>query len=95
VLLLVATLLLSFTGYLLPWDQLSMWAVTVGTNMARSVPFMAQERPGYQVGEETLNLFYVLHCLAIPLAAGFLVGIHFWRVRKDGSISGPVDWSDL
>jgi len=115
VLLLVATLLLSFTGYLLPWDQLAMWAVPVGSNMARAVPLVGHEGPGHQllsaggvdlvtsgsdaryallgaqtVGEETLNRFYVLHCVAIPLLAGVLIGIHLWRVRKDGGISGPA-----
>jgi cytochrome b6 len=115
VVLLVLTLLLSFTGYLLPWDQLSMWAVTVGSNMARAVPFLGHEGPGQQiltvggidmitsasdsrfallgarvVGEETLNRFYVLHCVAIPVVAGFLMSVHFWRIRKDGGISGPL-----
>ncbi len=115
VVLLVMTLLLSFTGYLLPWDQLSIWAVTVGSNMARAVPLLGSEGPGQQlltmggidmitdasdprfallgaraVGEETLNRFYVLHCVAIPLLAGFLMALHFWRVRKDGGISGPL-----
>ena len=42
------------------------------------------------VGEETLNRFYVLHCIAIPLATALLTAIHFWRVRKDGGISGPL-----
>ena len=42
------------------------------------------------VGEETLNRFYVLHCIAIPLGAALLIAIHFWRVRKDGGISGPL-----
>ena len=46
VILLVLTLLLSFTGYLLPWDQLAVWAVTVGTNMARATPFLGHEGPG-------------------------------------------------
>jgi quinol-cytochrome oxidoreductase complex cytochrome b subunit len=113
--LLVLTLLLSFTGYLLPWDQLAFWAVTVGSNMARAAPLVGHEGPGQQlltmggidmitdasdarfgllgareVGEETLNRFYVLHCIAIPLAAGFLMAVHFWRIRKDGGISGPL-----
>ncbi len=113
--LLVLTFLLSFTGYLLPWDQLSMWAVTVGSNMARAVPLVGHEGPGQQwltidgidmitstsdprfvllgapaVGEETLNRFYVLHCVALPLVASFLCAVHFWRVRKDGGISGPL-----
>src|SRR5687767_3712586 len=114
VILLVLTLLLSFTGYLLPWDQLAIWAITVGTNMARATPFMGHEGPGAQlimlgdvplvtagsdvrfgllagktVGAAALLRFYVLHCVAIPLAAGVLIAVHFWRVRKDGGISGP------
>src|SRR5213596_2440881 len=114
VLLLVLTLLLSFTGYLLPWDQLAVWAITVGSNMARATPLLGHEGPGHQlltlgypmitpvtdarfallgarnVGEETLNRFYILHCIAIPLAVSLLLAIHFWRVRKDGGISGPL-----
>ena len=42
------------------------------------------------VGEETLNRFYILHCVAIPLAAAGLIAIHFWRIRKDGGISQPL-----
>ena len=51
-----------------------------------------QVRPlgGRSVGEMTLNRFYVLHCVAIPLAVTLLIMIHFWRVRKDGGISGPM-----
>jgi len=115
VLLLVMTLLLSFTGYLLPWDQLSIWAITVGSNMARAVPLIGSEGPAQQiltvggidlitsgsdsrfmllgakaVGEETLNRFYVLHCVAIPLLAALGMAVHFWRIRKDGGISGPL-----
>jgi quinol-cytochrome oxidoreductase complex cytochrome b subunit len=89
VLLLLLTFLLSFTGYLLPWDQLSMWAVTVGTNMAGSD--LRYLLLGSQtVGEEALNRFYVLHCVALPLLAAVLMGWHFWRIRKDGGISGPL-----
>jgi cytochrome b6 len=115
VIMLVLTLLLSFTGYLLPWDQLAIWAITVGSNMARATPLMGVEGPGASmlalngvnlitsgsdakfallggrsVGEMTLNRFYVLHCVAIPLAVTLLIMIHFWRVRKDGGISGPM-----
>ena len=109
------TLLLSFTGYLLPWDQLAIWAITVGSNMARATPFLGHEGPGAKlltlggynlitsgsdarflllgakiVGGDTLNRFYVLHCVAIPLVVATLIAIHFWRVRKDGGISGPL-----
>ena len=115
VILLVLTLLLSFTGYLLPWDQLAIWAITVGSNMARATPFMGYEGPGAKllniggvdlihsgsdarflllggrfVGETALLRFYVLHCVALPLAAALLIAIHFWRVRKDGNISGAL-----
>jgi len=115
VILLVLTLLLSFTGYLLPWDQLAIWAITVGTNMARATPFLGHEGPGAAmlklgdvslvhagsdirfallggrfVGAGALLRFYVLHCVAFPVVAGFLMAIHFWRVRKDGGISGPL-----
>jgi quinol-cytochrome oxidoreductase complex cytochrome b subunit len=83
VMLLVLTLLLSFTGYLLPWDQKSIWAATVGLNLFGLLG------PG-GVGEETLVRFYVLHCVAIPLLAAVLMGVHFWRIRKDGGISGPL-----
>lgn len=115
VILLVLTLLLSFTGYLLPWDQLAIWAITVGSNMARATPLLGHEGPlsglltvggthlitnsgdarflllaGTSVGEGTLLRFYVLHCVAIPLVVATLIAIHFWRIRKDGNISGPL-----
>jgi quinol-cytochrome oxidoreductase complex cytochrome b subunit len=115
VILLVLTLLLSFTGYLLPWDQLAIWAITVGSNMGRASPFLGHEGPGntlLKIGDislihpggdarflllgdkfvsgETLLRFYVLHCVAIPLAVAVLIAVHFWRVRKDGGISGAL-----
>jgi quinol-cytochrome oxidoreductase complex cytochrome b subunit len=107
--LLVTTLLLSFTGYLLPWDQLAFWAITVGTNMAAAVPALGHQGPfheivgaavdsdvrflllgGTQVGQGALLRFYVLHCVGLPLFAVALMGLHFWRVRKDGGISRPL-----
>ncbi len=104
--LLVATLLLSFTGYLLPWDQLAFWAVTVGTSMAKATPFLGAEGPfallpetsdicfylrgDINISANALLRFYVLHCIALPLAAAGLMAVHFWRVRKDGGISGPL-----
>jgi quinol-cytochrome oxidoreductase complex cytochrome b subunit len=105
VVLLTLTLLLSFTGYLLPWDQLALWAVTVGTNMGAATPLLGAEGPfsilgrgndvrfvllgGKAVGAATLIRFYVLHCVALPLVAGALMIVHFWRIRKD-TFSGPV-----
>jgi cytochrome b6 len=109
VLLMVLTMLLSFTGYLLPDDQLGFWAVTVGTNMARATPLLGHEGPGgAQLGMTPYNdvrfallggsivdanallRAYIWHCIAIPLIAAVFMGVHFWRVRKDGGISGPA-----
>lgn len=109
VILLVLTLLLSFTGYLLPDDQLGFWAVTVGTSMARATPLLGSEGPfGPQLGMTPYNdvrfallggsivdanallRAYIWHCIAIPLIAAIFMGVHFWRVRKDGGISGPA-----
>jgi quinol-cytochrome oxidoreductase complex cytochrome b subunit len=95
VVMLVLTLLLSFTGYLLPWDQLSLWAVTVGTNMMGYTPvFGTQVRfvllGGAEIGGPTLLRWYVLHVLMLPFVIVIFMAIHFWRVRKDGGISGPL-----
>jgi quinol-cytochrome oxidoreductase complex cytochrome b subunit len=95
VLLLFSTLWLSFTGYLLPWDQIAFWAITVGTNMATYAPLLSTESSfvllgGIEVGQETLIRFYVMHVIAFPLIAAILMVVHFWRIRKDGGISGPV-----
>jgi quinol-cytochrome oxidoreductase complex cytochrome b subunit len=95
VVLLLLTLLLSFTGYLLPWDQIAFWAITVGTQMALYAPLLGAETSffllgGIQVGQETLLRFYVLHVIALPLIAAIFLIVHFWRIRKDGGISGPV-----
>src|SRR5690606_29917377 len=114
VILLVLTMLLSFTGYLLPWDQLAIWAITVGANMGKATPVMGMQGPlagleiagvplittksdaafillaGTTVGENALLRFYVLHCVALPVAVAVLIAIHFWRIRKDGGISGPM-----
>jgi quinol-cytochrome oxidoreductase complex cytochrome b subunit len=95
VVLLLLTLLLSFSGYLLPWDQLALWAVTVGSNMASFVPVIgAQVKFGLLAGVEvtaaTLLRFYVLHVLFFPFIIDIFMAVHFWRVRKDGGISGPL-----
>ncbi len=95
VILLLLTLLLSFSGYLLPWDQLAFWAVTVGSNMAGFVPVVGAQvkfalLAGVEVSAATLLRFYVLHVLALPFILILFLAVHFWRVRKDGGISGPL-----
>ncbi len=92
VLLLILTLLLSYTGYLLPYDQLAYWAVTVGANIVSYVPFVGKEirfllLGGNNIGEYTLIRFYVLHTVILPLALSALVALHFWRIRKDGGLA--------
>jgi quinol-cytochrome oxidoreductase complex cytochrome b subunit len=95
VVLLLLTLLLSYTGYLLPWDQLSFWAVSVGTNMARAMPLLGEPLRflllgGNIVGENALLRFYVLHCVLLPLALVGGIAVHLWRVRKDGGVIGSA-----
>ena len=92
VFLLLLTLLLSYTGYLLPYDQLSYWAVTVGANIVKYVPVVGKSirfllLGGNEIGEYTLVRFYVLHCVILPLMMTSLIGLHFWRIRKDGGLS--------
>ncbi len=87
--LLVITLGFSFTGYLLPWDQLSYWAVTVGTNLVNYIPLLGGTVRdvligGEQIGQATLLRFYALHVAVLPLSLAMVLMIHIWRVRKDG-----------
>jgi menaquinol-cytochrome c reductase cytochrome b subunit len=93
VVLLLFTLLLSYTGYLLPWDQLSFWGVSVGTNMVKAMPVLGPPTRflllgGNIVGENALLRFYVLHCALLPVALLAGIAVHLWRVRKDGGIAG-------
>ena len=92
VILLLLTLGASFTGYLLPWDQLSYWAITVGTNIAGYAPgagsiireFLIG---GSEIGQDTLIRFYTLHIAALPLLITLIASVHIWRVRKDGGLA--------
>ncbi len=96
VFLLLITLFLSFTGYLLPWDQLAFWAITVGTSIASYAPLIGKEVKfillgDSTVGQEALLRFYVLHVAVLPALLSLLVAIHFWRIRKDGGLSRPEE----
>jgi quinol-cytochrome oxidoreductase complex cytochrome b subunit len=95
VILLVLTLLLSFTGYLLPWDQLALWAITVGTNIAGAAPILGGQSRlvligGFDVGPNALIRFYTLHVIALPLLAAIFMSVHFWRIRRDGGLARPL-----
>ncbi|MFQ5733136.1 MAG: cytochrome b N-terminal domain-containing protein [Planctomycetaceae bacterium] len=110
-LLFVLTLGLSFTGYLLPWDQLAFWAVTIGSEIAQSPRELTDtlgitswfDIGGFlkrlilganHVGEEALIRFYLLHVMVLPLVMGVLLGVHFWRIRKDGGLARPPEDGD-
>jgi cytochrome b-561 len=92
IVLLLLTLLLSFTGYLLPWDQLAYWAITVGTNIASAAPLVGEWMRFFLLGgntidQNTLIRFYVLHCFFLPMLVALLFSYHMWRVRKDGGLA--------
>ncbi len=94
VVLLLLTLFASFTGYLLPWDQLAYWAITVGASIAAYAPVLGKDVQflmlgDYSVGQEALLRFYVLHVVVLPLLITLFVAIHFWRIRKDGGLARP------
>jgi quinol-cytochrome oxidoreductase complex cytochrome b subunit len=95
VILLTLTLALSFTGYLLPWDQLAIWAVTVGMNMAGTTPLMGDDARlvllgGLEVSDAALIRFYTLHVIGLPLLAAIFMAVHFWRIRRDGGLARPL-----
>ena len=90
--MLAGTVVLSFTGYLLPWDQLAFWAVTVSMNIAASTPLVGPAIRdlligGREIGQTALMRFYLLHIVVVPIAMAVLFGYHMWRVRKDGGLA--------
>lgn len=92
VVLLILTLGASFTGYLLPWDQLAYWAITVGTSVAGYEPILGSVIKGIllggpEVGQEALTRFYALHVMLIPGSILLITSLHMWRVRKDGGLA--------
>jgi len=96
VILFLLTLFMSFTGYLLPWDQLAFWAITVGAAIAGYAPVIGKDiqfllMGGTSVGQEALLRFYVLHVAVLPAVLTLMIAIHFWRIRKDGGLSRPDD----
>jgi quinol-cytochrome oxidoreductase complex cytochrome b subunit len=95
VVLLLLTIFLSFTGYLLPWDQLAYWAVTIGASMADKTPFIGNEvnlllRGAPDIGAGGLLRFYLLHVILLPLVAILFISIHYYKVAREHSISLPA-----
>jgi quinol-cytochrome oxidoreductase complex cytochrome b subunit len=90
--LFIFTLLLSLTGYLLPWDQLAYWAATIVAKIVGSSLFVGEKLKyvflgGTVVGQNALLRSYVLHVAVLPLITGILILVHFWRIRKDGGLA--------
>jgi quinol-cytochrome oxidoreductase complex cytochrome b subunit len=95
VILLASTLFVAFTGYLLPWDQLAIWAITVGTEIGGSAPVLGSDvnfvlLGGFEIGENALIRFYTLHVLVMPLLMAIFMAVHFWRIRRDGGLARPL-----
>jgi quinol-cytochrome oxidoreductase complex cytochrome b subunit len=84
----------NFTGYLLPYDQLAYWAVTVATGMLEYIPGIGAKlqemvRGGNDIGPATLSIFFAIHTAVVPLALIVLMAFHFWRTRKAGGLVIP------
>lgn len=96
--LLLLVVAANFTGYLLPWDQLAYWAITVGTSLISYVPIAGRLLShivlgGPEVGAATLTNFYALHIALIPILLFGVLSFHVWRVRKD-TITRPPTGDD-
>ncbi len=92
--LFTGVILSNFTGYLLPWDQLSYWAVTVSTGMLEYFPVIGHRlelmiRGGADTGTAALLNFYSFHTSLFPVLLFALMFIHFWKVRKAGGVILP------
>jgi len=95
-LLLLLIVFSNFTGYLLPWDQLAYWAITVGTTIVSYFPLLGESLRGWIVGGKevnavTLQTFFTFHTAVLPFLLIVLVLYHFWRVRKAGGIMLPLN----
>jgi quinol-cytochrome oxidoreductase complex cytochrome b subunit len=89
--LLLCVLAANFTGYLLPWDQLAFWAITIVTGMLGYIPLVGMwlqktVRGGPEIGPSTILIFFTLHTTIIPVCLAILAAFHFWRVRKAGGV---------
>ena len=95
--LLLFVLLANFTGYLLPWDQLAFWAITIASSMLDYIPVIGKLLQrlilgGTEVNGATLQIFHSFHTTLLPLGFLFCMSYHFWRVRKAGGVK--VDKAD-
>jgi len=100
VLLLLITVFFGFSGYILPWDQLGYYAAAIAANIADGTPFVGEAVKqillgGSELDQPTLLRWYVIHVFVLPMALVLLLGVHFWRIRKDGySVPPPPEESE-
>ena len=91
------TIVFGFSGYILPWDQLGYYAAAIAANIADGTPFLGKLVKsillgGGQLDQPTLLRWYVIHVFVLPMALIILLGVHFWRIRKDGySVPPPPE----
>jgi quinol-cytochrome oxidoreductase complex cytochrome b subunit len=94
-LLLTLVIFSNFTGYLLPWDQLAYWAITVATSLLKYIPVIGNTIRewvigGDEVNAHTLLMFYNFHTAVLPVLILLLIVFHFWSVRRAGGIMLPL-----
>ena len=99
VVLLLTTLLLSFSGYLLPWDQLAYWAVTIGTSMVEAAPMFGNQvnlilRGAPDIAANGLLRFYLIHVVLAPFVAILVISIHYYKVSREHGISLPAKYEE-
>ena len=97
--LLLIVLAFNFTGYLLPWDQLSFWAITVSTSLLDYLPVIGSSLSSLllgapEVGQNALRNFYAIHVVVLPVVMVITSSYHFWKIRKNGGISQPESGKD-
>jgi quinol-cytochrome oxidoreductase complex cytochrome b subunit len=94
VVLLMLVLAFNFTGYLLPWDQLAFWAITVSTSLLDYIPLVGGALSslilgGPEVGQNALRNFYAVHVVVLPVILILTMVYHFWKIRKSGGLTQP------
>ncbi len=92
--LFLVSIFLNFTGYILRWDTGIQWALVVGTNLIKTIPFFGNKLytiliGGTEPGSPTLIRFYAWHVFGLMIISAILIGWHAFRVRRDGGIALP------
>lgn len=92
--LMLCTFILAFTGYLLPWDQLAYWAVTIGVSIAEQAPLVGPSlvaifRAGSELGADGLLRFYLLHIAGVPALLFIFFFVHYYHISKNNRRSVP------